>query len=56
MTGKTIIPFATSGGSEMGETNNKLAPSCSGARLIEGKVFRGNVSLTELDKWYKSLQ
>ena len=56
MTGKTIIPFATSGGSGMGETNNKLAPSCSGARLIEGKVFRDNVSLTELDKWYKSLQ
>ncbi len=56
MTGKTIIPFATSGGSGMGETNNKLAPSCSGARLIEGKVFRGNVSLTELDEWYKSLQ
>ena len=56
MTGKTIIPFATSGGSEMGETNSKLAPSCSGARLIEGKVFRDNVSLTQLDKWYKSLQ
>ena len=56
MTGKTIIPFATSGGSGMGETNNKLAPSCSGATLIEGKVFRGNVNLTELDKWYKSLQ
>ena len=28
MTGKTIIPFATSGGSEMGKTNEKLQPSC----------------------------
>ena len=29
--GKTIVPFATSGGSGMGNTNEKLAPSCPGA-------------------------
>ena len=32
MTGKTIIPFATSGGSGIGDTNKKLTPSCSGAK------------------------
>ena len=28
LTGKTIIPFATSGGSDIGKTNERLAPSC----------------------------
>ena len=37
--GKTIIPFATSGGSDMGKTNEKLAPSCPDAKLLHGKVF-----------------
>ena len=37
--GKTIVPFATSGGSSMGKTNEKLAPSCPGAKLLHGKVF-----------------
>lgn len=40
--GKTIIPFATSGGSGMGKTNENLAPSCPGARLLHGKVFNTN--------------
>ena len=33
-TGKTLVPFATSGGSGMGKTNEKLAPSCPGAKLL----------------------
>ena len=28
LSGKTIIPFATSGGSDIGKTNERLAPSC----------------------------
>lgn len=39
LAGKTIVPFATSGGSGMGKTNERLAPSCKGARLLEGKVL-----------------
>ena len=35
--GKTIIPFATSGGSGMGRTNENLKPSCPGAVLMPGK-------------------
>lgn len=48
---KTIIPFATSGGSGMGETNEYLANSCKGAKLVEGKVLRRNACADELKKW-----
>lgn len=49
--GKKIIPFATSGGSSMGNTNCELAPSCVGAELIEGKRFSANTSSDELKIW-----
>lgn len=55
MKGKTIIPFATSGGSGMGATNKMLAPSCPGAKLLEGKVFKSNVSIAELADWENNL-
>ena len=55
LTGKTIIPFATSGGSGIGETNEKLEPSCPGAKLLEGRVFRSSASKTELEAWAESL-
>ena len=55
-TGKTIVPFATSGGSGMGRTNEKLAPSCPGAKLLSGKVFRGAVSKSDLQAWADALQ
>lgn len=55
LTGKTIIPFATSGGSGMGKTNEKLLPSCAGAKLIEGKVFKSNVSKAVMNQWASGL-
>lgn len=55
LTGKTIVPFATSGGSDMGKTNEKLLPSCAGAKLIEGKVFKSNVTKAEMNKWAEML-
>ena len=48
LNGKTIIPFATSGGSAMGATNQDLAPSCPGAILKEGKRWNADASLTTL--------
>ena len=54
-TGKTIIPFATSGGSGMGKTNEKLQPSCPGAKLMEGKVWKKNVKADELAAWAEDL-
>lgn len=56
MTGKTIIPFATSGGSGMGKTNESLTPSCKGAKLIEGKVFKSRTNLAEIAVWVDNLK
>ncbi len=51
LTGKTIIPFATSGGSGMGKTNENLQPSCAGAKLVEGKVWKSSASYQDLAQW-----
>ncbi len=54
-TGKTIIPFATSGGSGMGKTNEKLQPSCPSAKLMEGKVWKKNAKSADLAAWAEAL-
>lgn len=53
--GKTIILFATSGGSGFGKTVQALAPSCPGAVIKEGKLLNGNPSKDALRKWVESL-
>jgi len=53
--GKTVIPFATSGGSGMGDTNIVLRPACPGAVLKQGKRFAASVSEKEIQKWVQSL-
>ena len=55
LTGKVIIPFATSGSSGIGKTNEKLAPSCKGAKLCEGKVFKADTPASRLTEWVKQL-
>ena len=45
---------ATSGGSGMGGTNKALAPSCKGAKLLEGKVFKLSASADALRTWAES--
>lgn len=55
LAGKTIIPFATSGSSDMGRTNEGLAPSCKGATLLEGKVLRRGGKTADVAAWVKSL-
>ena len=47
--GKTIIPFATSGGSGMGKTNENLLTSCEGAVLKEGRVWKARFWKKEAD-------
>ena len=51
LAGKTIIPFATSGGSGRGKTTEALKPSCPASNLLEGRIFKGNVSKAELAEW-----
>lgn len=55
MSGKTIIPFATSGGSDMGKTVEKLQPSCPNAKLLDGRVFKYNTERKELASWATGL-
>ena len=47
--GKTIILFATSGGSGMGKTASILRASAPGAKIVDDGVLN-NVSDTELEK------
>lgn len=49
--GKTIVLFATSGGSGFGKTVENLAPSCPGAIMKEGKILRGNATREEIAEW-----
>ena len=54
--GKTIVLFATSGGSGFGETLNQLKPSCADSvNWIVGQVFRGRVDKSAVSNWVKSL-
>ena len=51
LTGKKVIPFATSGMSGMGNTNAELKCSCKGAELMDGKRFESNTKPAELKAW-----
>ncbi len=54
LSGKTIVPFATSGGSGMGKTNQALKASCPNSRLLDGKVLN-RASGKEISAWAGSL-
>ena len=49
--GKTIVPFATSGGSGFGRTVATLTPSCHGAMIKPGRLLNGEIAESELVKW-----
>ncbi len=54
--GKTIVLFATSGGSGMGNSAKQLRPSVSDSAVIkDGKRFSAKASVSELKKWVGSL-
>lgn len=54
--GKTIIPFATSGGSGLGKTEEKLHTSCSDKTIWKpGKLLNGNADKKALSVWVRSL-
>lgn len=50
-TGKTVIPFATSGGSGIGRSGENLQHLAPGAKVMRGKLFASNVSEKELAGW-----
>ena len=54
---KTIILFATSGSSGMGNTDKDLKPSVSAStKIIKGKVLNGNPSVEELKNWVETIK
>lgn len=53
--GKSIILFATSGGSGFGKSVEELSPSCPNAVIREGRMLNGNPSEQELRQWEESL-
>lgn len=56
LSGKTIIPFATSGGSGMGNTVDELKPSAIGAKIMDGKRFSSSASEKELENWVNQFE
>lgn len=49
--GKTIVPFATSGGSGLGNTAETLQELVPGATVRPGKMLNGRPNNAELKKW-----
>ena len=54
-TGKTIILFATSGGSGLGGTASDLKASAPGAVIRDGKLLNGRQTRESLSTWVGSL-
>ena len=49
--GKTIVPFATSGTSGIGDSGENMQKLAKGANVLPGKRFKNNVSVEELKSW-----
>ena len=49
--GKTVIPFATSGGSGLGDSAANIQKLAKGAKIVNGKRFSGSASAEELKAW-----
>ena len=54
-TGKTIIPFCTSGSSGIEKVRENLASLIPGAKWKKGRRFEKTVSEEDLKKWIKEL-
>ncbi len=55
-TGKTVVPFFTSGGSQLGEGQDRIGKLAKGAKVLAGKRFSARASETELKGWIDSLR
>lgn len=54
--GKTIVLFATSGGSGLGSTAAALQGSASGAKIVSGQLFNGRLNDGDLKAWISGLK
>ncbi|MCR4892129.1 MAG: NAD(P)H-dependent oxidoreductase [Lachnospiraceae bacterium] len=51
LSGKTIIPFASSGGSGIGNTDGYLGDSVKGGNLMKGRLLKVTSSKDEIKDW-----
>ncbi len=54
--GKTVIPFCTSGSSDIGRTGQNLADNAGSGTWIEGRRFSAGASEDEIRSWIEDLQ
>ena len=54
-TGKKVVPFATSGGSGLGDSYKNLQALAPGAKVINGEKFPGSVSEEKLRAWAQGI-
>ena len=50
-TGKTVVPFITSGGSDLGKVPENLKKLAPGANIKTGRRFPGGTADSELSTW-----
>ncbi|MBP5261244.1 MAG: NAD(P)H-dependent oxidoreductase [Clostridiales bacterium] len=55
LTGKTVVPFATSGGSGLGDTSMNLQALAPGAKVINGERFSKSISEDKLRAWAEGI-
>lgn len=55
LSGKTIVPFATSGGSGLGKAPQRMQQLAPGARVLDGKLLNGRPNADELRAWAENL-
>ena len=53
--GKTVVPFFTSGGSQLGEGQGRIEKLAKGAKVLGGKRFSARASESELKAWVATL-
>lgn len=54
-TGKTIVPFATSGGSGLGKAPQRMQQIAASSTVVAGKLLNGRPNAAALRAWAESL-
>ena len=55
LTGKTVVPFFTSGGSQLGEGQARIEKLAKGAKVLSGRRFSAGAAEAELRSWISGL-
>ena len=53
--GKTLVPFFTSGGSQLGEGQKRIESLAVGAKVLPGRRFKARAGEEELKDWIRTL-